>query len=425
MRQVLLPLTLTLTSTLGYAQHTLKFDSLNSKGQEQYRAQQYEASARTYELALRAPGITPRHKATVYYNLACDYGLLNNAPDALKNAQKAVAAGYANAANMEHDTDLKVLHSHKAWPKLLAEVRKAEEKKKVRRVQDIKLVTTDIDNFWPAYAKAKADTANAAAIFQREYFSKASIGLQDYYAYKIRNAQTFARRVLARPQYYASIQATMNSIAAQKPQMLAAFQKFQDLYPAAYFQHIYFVVGGFSAGGTVSDAGLLIGADQTANGPGVDTSELNLLQRNRNGMVTEMPTLLLHELIHSNQGPQDGTLLSYTINEGMADFIAELVTGTLGNNARLHVYGNAHEKELWEAFKKEMGGRDASNWIANGRQETPEKPCDLGYYVGYKICQAYYNKAADKKKAVADILNIRDAKAFLAASGYEEDLARR
>ncbi|OON70297.1 TPR end-of-group domain-containing protein [Hymenobacter sp. CRA2] len=425
MHRFFLPLTLALTTTLAYGQQNTKLDSLNSKGQEQYRAQQYEASAHTYELALRTPGLTPRKKASIYYNLACDYGLLNNAPLALKYTQKAVAAGYSDAANLANDPDLKVLHTDKRWPKLVAAVHKAEEQKYVRRVQDIKLVTTDIDRFWQAYAQARLDTTNAAAIFQREYFDKASIGLQDYYSYKIRNAQTFARRIIARPQYYASIQSTMRSITDQKPQMLAAFQKFQALYPPARFQHIYFVVGGFSSGGTVSDAGLLIGADQTANGPGVNTSELNLLQRNRCGMITEMPSLLVHELVHSNQGPQDGTLLSYTINEGMADFVTELVTGTLGNNARLHVYGNAHEKELWAAFKQEMGGRDASNWIANGRQETAEKPCDLGYYVGYKICQAYYSKATDKQKALADILNITDAKAFLAASGYEDDLARR
>jgi uncharacterized protein YjaZ len=47
-----------------------------------------------------------------------------------------------------------------------------------------------------------------------------------------------------------------------------------------------------------------------------------------------------------------------------------------------------------------------------------EKPADLGYYVGYKICEAYYNQAKDKKQAVKDILTIQDYKQFLAKSGY-------
>jgi uncharacterized protein YjaZ len=137
-----------------------------------------------------------------------------------------------------------------------------------------------------------------------------------------------------------------------------------------------------------------------------------------------MPSLIIHELVHRNQGPQDGTLLNYALNEGMADFVSELVTGRI-MNARLHPYGNAHEKELWAAFQKEMFGTNANNWIANGLQETAEKPCDLGYYVGYRIVQAYYAQASDKKQALANILSIKDAKAFLAQSGYEAALAQR
>ncbi|TGE09813.1 gliding motility protein GldB-related protein [Hymenobacter fodinae] len=198
------------------------------------------------------------------------------------------------------------------------------------------------------------------------------------------------------------------------------------MYPAVRFQNVYFVVGGWVSGGTVSDAGLLIGADQVANGPGVNTSELSLVQRNRCSPVSVMPELMVHELVHRNQGAQDGTLLSYALSEGMADFVSELVTGVPGGaNRRLHTYGNAHEKELWADFKKEMLGTNSDNWLANGSQETPEKPCDLGYYVGYKICQAYYNQATDKKQALTDILSIRDAKAFLAQSGYESRLASR
>lgn len=137
-----------------------------------------------------------------------------------------------------------------------------------------------------------------------------------------------------------------------------------------------------------------------------------------------MPSLMVHELVHRNQGPQDGTLLSYALSEGMADFVAELVTGHI-TNARLHPYGNAHEKELWADFQKEMLGTNPDNWMANGNQETPTKPCDLGYYVGYRIVQAYYQQAPDKKQALAHILSLRDAKAFLTESGYAEALARR
>ena len=43
----------------------------------------------------------------------------------------------------------------------------------------------------------------------------------------------------------------------------------------------------------------------------------------------------------------------------------------------------------------------------------------MGYYVGYRIVEAYYRRAPDKRAAVRDILRIQDFPAFLAASGYQ------
>ena len=406
------------------AQTPARLDSLLSSAQQFSKQKNYPAAIAAYQQVVREPRVKPRARAVALYNIACYYGLLHDAPNALANLRRAIDAGYVNASHIAVDSDLDLLHPDKQWPRLLAKARKLEEKTIIHRPEDVRLVTTDIDHFWTAYAAARRDTAQARAIFRREYFGKASAGLQDYYNLKIRNDATFTKRILQRPNYYNSIEATTKAIASEKPKIVAAFRRFQELYPAVRFQNIYFVVGGWVSGGTVSDAGLLIGADQTANGPGVNTSELSLVQRNRCEPVTNMPSLMVHELVHRNQGPQDGTLLSYALNEGMADFVAELVTGHV-TNARLHPYGNAHEKELWADFQKEMLGNNPDNWIANSQQETPEKPCDLGYYVGYRIVQAYYQQAADKKQALADILNVRDAKAFLARSGYDAALARR
>jgi hypothetical protein len=295
----------------------------------------------------------------------------------------------------------------------------------IRRVEDVQLVTTDIDHFWAVYPAAQRDTAQAAQIFRAQYFADASPGLREYHARKYQdNDQKFARAILRLPRYYASVRPTTLAIAGQKPRIVAALRRLQKLYPPVRFSHIYFVIGGF-AGSTAQPPGLLIGADQTANGLGVDTAELSLVQRNRCAAVADMPYLVTHELIHNNQQPPDGTLLSAAIREGMADFIAELVTGSLGTDARLHMYGEAHERELWLAFKREMQTPVIKNWLYNPSQETPARPCDLGYYVGYKICQAYYVSTVDKQQAVANMLAVDDFPAFLQQSGYEAALARQ
>jgi uncharacterized protein YjaZ len=64
-----------------------------------------------------------------------------------------------------------------------------------------------------------------------------------------------------------------------------------------------------------------------------------------------------------------------------------------------------------------MYSDNVEDWLYNGTNDKGI-PGDLGYYMGYKICEAYYKKAADKKKAVRDILNIEDFKVFFEGSGY-------
>jgi hypothetical protein len=288
----------------------------------------------------------------------------------------------------------------------------------IQRVEEVRFSTTDLDNFLAIYPAVLQDTAQAVHLLQQHYFTPGSPGLQEYYQNRYQSKpQPFAQRIAQHPRFYASARHAMQTIAAQKPQVLAAFRRLQALYPPVRFNHIYFLIGGFR-GSTAQRQGLLIGVEYLVDGPDVDTSELTLVERRRCNPVAAIPALVTHEMIHNTQQPADGTLLSYAIREGMGDFVAELVTGTPGTNARLHGYGQAHEQELWRAFQQEMNGKDARNWLANPEQETTKKPCDLGYYVGYKICQAYYNKATDKKQAVADMLTTKDFQAFLRQSGY-------
>ncbi len=42
----------------------------------------------------------------------------------------------------------------------------------------------------------------------------------------------------------------------------------------------------------------------------------------------------------------------------------------------------------------------------------------MGYYIGHKIAESYYNCHADKKKALVDIIEMQDANNFLKESRY-------
>lgn len=166
----------------------------------------------------------------------------------------------------------------------------------------------------------------------------------------------------------------------------------------------------------------MIGVEFLCDKATADTSQLGDWEKSNLTDTSKILDIVIHELIHIEQNTAPAnTLLARSINEGAADFISELVLG-YNLNARIHEYGNAHEKELWEKFRKQMDGENTEEWLYNGFDPNRGYPQDLGYYMGYRICQAYYQKAADKKQAVKDILEIQDFNAFLAKSGYEGGL---
>jgi uncharacterized protein YjaZ len=135
--------------------------------------------------------------------------------------------------------------------------------------------------------------------------------------------------------------------------------------------------------------------------------------------VEKVPAIVAHESCHYNQrnntAPDQRHLLGKALQEGACDTIGELISGR-NINEHLRVYGRTHEAEIWRDFKVDMYKPDFSEWVYNATT-AKGRPADLGYYVGYLITRAYYRNAKDKRRAVHDILNIRDARAFYEASG--------
>jgi hypothetical protein len=287
-----------------------------------------------------------------------------------------------------------------------------------RDPKTVKLVTSDIGNFWHAYdlAANETDKAKRIQIFQTEYLDKGSAGLKDFLQLRIRSAQNLVAVIDQMPKYYASIRQPTLSIAKMQKRVRSSFRKFKSIYPDAVFPDVYFLIGSANSGGTTGKSGLLIGTEMYGKTPGTDPAELPVWMRSVISTVDQLPGIVAHESCHYNQNyPPQKTLLEKSIQEGSCDFIGELISGQ-NINERLKVYGRTHDPEIWRDFVADMDKPDYSNWIYNGSR-SKDKPGDLGYYVGYLISRAYYQKAKNKKQAVRDILNIKDFRGFYEASG--------
>jgi hypothetical protein len=62
----------------------------------------------------------------------------------------------------------------------------------------------------------------------------------------------------------------------------------------------------------------------------------------------------------------------------------------------------------------------SGGWLYQGGS-SKDRPADLGFYMGYRICAAYHAASAYKRKAIHAMLNIEDFGGFLTESGYMRD----
>ncbi|HUQ80247.1 MAG TPA: DUF2268 domain-containing putative Zn-dependent protease [Gemmatimonadaceae bacterium] len=286
-------------------------------------------------------------------------------------------------------------------------------------------VTSDIEHFWKAY-DAGGSAGNTLA-FQTEYLGQASPGLVDFMSLRSVSATSLATMVTSRPRYFAAIRASTLRLATDatvQNRMRDGYRKIKEMYSAAVFPPVTFLIGRFSTGGTTSSRGMLIGLEFYSTTESTPLDELNQFQRDNVRPLDSLPIIVAHEHAHILQARAGGittkvnkTLLDQSLLEGGADFVSFLVTG--GNvNARLQSYGIPREAAIWAEFKQAMRGQDISRWLYNQGSATADRPGDLGYFVGYRIAEAFYARTADKRLALRAIIDISNSDLFLTQSGY-------
>jgi hypothetical protein len=264
-------------------------------------------------------------------------------------------------------------------------------------------LTKDIDHFWMAFDAYQKDTAKNP--FGRQYIDIGSDGVKGFTPYRIQNAEHLYATVKQRRADYAAVRANTLRIKEKEKQCRSVFYALKYWYPDAQFPPVYFVIGAYNSGGTFNEQGLFIGAEMQTD-------------------ISNIPYIVAHELIHFQQKnwKESPTLLEQSIVEGSADFLGELICGVNTNQAA-NDYGNKNKDRLCREFVANMDSTRYTDWLY-GVSGKDDRPNDLGYWMGYKITEQYFAKAADKRKAIREILDIKDYKAFLRKSGFLEKYLR-
>ena len=269
---------------------------------------------------------------------------------------------------------------------------------------DARIEIADVDAFFRIYDAANG-RPDAAAL--QPYIANGSAGVRGFIPNRIVSAQNLAARIAQRPQIYSDARACAQNLGDVRARVRSAFLALEALYPEATYPQTYILIGADNSGGTANSEALMIGLEVMCRTGSQDANPLDI----------RLTHIIAHEMVHSLQSGFAGeTVLSQSLNEGAAEFIAEMMTGRI-SNGHLIEWTAGREAEIEQRFAAAMDSGDLSQWLYNG-VGTREAPGDLGYWVGYRIARAFYERAADKRQAIRDIIQGTDARAFLAASGW-------
>jgi hypothetical protein len=262
----------------------------------------------------------------------------------------------------------------------------------------------DVDRFYRVFdaAKGKPD----AERLRRDYIEAGSQGVRDFVPNRIKSPEALAAAIAKNPEVYERARRCRAVLPQLERRTRSVYLAFQAVLPEAKLPDTTILIGGNNSGGTAKPSGVLIGLEVMCDPkPGGLPLEVSLTH------------LVAHELAHTQQAGFGGpTLLAAALNEGLADFVGELISGS-PLNAELYARMEPRAGEVERAFAAEMNGVDKSRWLYNG-PGTEAWPRDLGYWMGYRIARSFYDRAPNKRAAVQSMLKSTDAQAFLAASGW-------
>ncbi|MBL0135438.1 MAG: hypothetical protein IPP79_16435 [Chitinophagaceae bacterium] len=271
-------------------------------------------------------------------------------------------------------------------------------------------ISSDIDNFWKAYDKiiSTTDSASQYKFLQELYLNKASLGLKGIIEVRNYSEKEFIDWITKYPKFWASIKPNTLKVKSLYPSINADIQKLKKVYPELKHSPIYFTMGAFRSGGTIQGQKVLIGSELSLADKSTYVEELPAWRQpfyKIQNPLSEIALLCTHEYVHTQQKDIVENLLLMCLYEGVAEFISCHATGKKSAAPAIE-FGKANRDKVVEKFVSDLFLMSNDfNWVY-GENRNELKVRDLGYYIGYEICERYYTLAKDKSKAIKELIEL-------------------
>jgi hypothetical protein len=270
----------------------------------------------------------------------------------------------------------------------------------------------DVNRFFRVYDASGGHPS--ADQLQHDYIDPGSEALHRFAQLRNVTGTRIADALASHPEIYTGARRCLAVLPGVKQRLTADLSKLAAFYPEAKFPPVTLLVGRGRPVGITDGSGVSMGLEALCAANFMDPNLENRFVHtiaHEYGHIQQPESLQLLE-----PGDPGATVLRMSLMEGAAEFVAELISGDVGNYQH-KFWTKGHETAIETAFAEDEDKTDLSKWLNTGPGDA-EHPGDLGYWVGYRIVKSYYQHAADKRQALRDILQMTDPTKFLARSGW-------
>jgi hypothetical protein len=271
------------------------------------------------------------------------------------------------------------------------------------------IVSTDISNFWKAFDGIDnlEDSVQQLDYLNSVFIDKASKGQKRMMEARGYTPEEYLKSILTKKQFWNSIRKNTEDLEPFNKAIMNGMAQLKEVYPSLKPSTIYYTMGNHRSPGTGVDDMVLLGTEFALGDLTTVTSELpeHLQNYYKINPVDHLSFSCVHEYVHTQQQPMVHNLLSLTLYEGIAEFVAIKATGQ-SSPWKAFITGPENEERIKLRIEADMFNPNSIyNWLWNSPKNEFETS-DLGYFVGYQIANRYYDASADKKAAIKTLIEL-------------------
>ncbi|MBG6129024.1 hypothetical protein IWQ47_000284 [Aquimarina sp. EL_43] len=288
---------------------------------------------------------------------------------------------------------------------------------KPEKNNSVNVINSDIDRFWIAFDTISkvSDSTQQMQLLEELYLSKGTPGLFGIIESKRYQKEEFLNMINKYPKFLNSVRQNTKKAKELATELEAGIDKFKSVYPNLKPAKIYFTIGAMRSGGTTLDSLVLIGSELAMVDEKTNISEFEGRMKTwaenyiKTRPLDNIILLNVHEYVHTQQKTIPSNLLYQSLYEGVAEFVSVKAMNMRSSSPAI-AYGKRNP-EVKETFEKEMFYNWTFQWLWSNNSPKDFGVRDLGYYIGYEICELYYESSIDKKQAIKEMieLNYEDA----------------